>query len=193
MLALVNAAIPPVKFESAAQTFPEESVYWRPPAFMRIGEKLDGGVVAGANVMLACAVPFHDAVITADWLVRMVPATALKLADVDPAGMSTEVGTVKAGLLDERLICAPPDGADAEMLTAQVDEEDELIVWEEHCTEETVRDWLSAMLPPLAVTATEYPLASAATTLLSARGSEPLAGPAAVTVTTAITPLVIVF
>jgi hypothetical protein len=168
-------------------------VYWPPPAFIRIGEKLDGDVVAGANVMLACAVPFHDAEITADWLVRMVPATALKLADVDPAGMVTEGGIVKAGLLDERLICAPPDGADPEMLTVQVADEDELIVWEEHCTEETVRDWLSEMLPPLAVTATEYPFASEATTLLSAMGSEPLTGPASITVTTATTPLAMVF
>jgi len=41
----------------------------------------------------------------------MVPAVALKLADVEPAGVDTVAGTVSAGALLERLIVAPLVGA----------------------------------------------------------------------------------
>jgi hypothetical protein len=51
----------------------------------------------------------------------MVPAVALKLADVEPAGADTVAGTVSAGALLERLIVAPPVGAAFDRVTEQTE------------------------------------------------------------------------
>ena len=57
----------------------------------------------------------------ADWSAEIVPAVALKLADVEPAAIETVAGTVKAAALLERLMVAPPVKAALDNVTEQAD------------------------------------------------------------------------
>ena len=43
--------------------------------------------------------------------VRILPALAVKVTEVAPAGTLTEVGALRTPLLDETAIAIPPDGA----------------------------------------------------------------------------------
>ena len=55
--------------------------------------------------------PLSEAVTVAFWLVVRVPAVAVKLAEVAPAGTVTEAGTVSAELLLDKATVLPPVGA----------------------------------------------------------------------------------
>ena len=55
--------------------------------------------------------PFNAPVITADWLVVMFPAVAVKTALMAPDATKTDVGTVSAGKLLDSVTVAPPEPA----------------------------------------------------------------------------------
>jgi hypothetical protein len=55
--------------------------------------------------------PLRDAVMVALALVVTVPAVAMKPADMNWAGTVTDAGTLRVGLLEERVTVAPPEGA----------------------------------------------------------------------------------
>jgi hypothetical protein len=55
----------------------------------------------------------------ADWSAEIVPAVAVKLADVAPAATETVAGTVNAAALPDRLMVAPPVGAPFDNVTEQ--------------------------------------------------------------------------
>lgn len=59
---------------------------------------------------------------TADWLVAIVPAVAVKLAELAPAATFTEAGTDSAPVLLERFTVVPPAGAAGFTETVHVDE-----------------------------------------------------------------------
>ena len=50
----------------------------------------------------------------------IVPVVALKVAEVAPAAMMTDAGTVRADLLLDTITVAPPVGAGAERVTVQL-------------------------------------------------------------------------
>jgi len=85
-----------------------------------------GGAVSDTEAVLE--VPFRLAVRLAVPLDGMVPAVAVKLAAVEPAGTRTDAGTVKDELLDERATVAPLAGAAWVNVTAQVVEVPEVRV-----------------------------------------------------------------
>jgi len=64
--------------------------------------------------------PPREAVKVAVWAPATVPASAVKVMDVEPAGTVTEVGAVSAELLDVRKTIAPPGGATPLRMMVQV-------------------------------------------------------------------------
>jgi hypothetical protein len=60
-------------------------------------------------------------VTTADWLAVIVPAVAVKLAELVPAATVTEAGTVNAAALLDSVTAIPPAPAGCEIVTVQVD------------------------------------------------------------------------
>jgi hypothetical protein len=96
-------------------------------------------VVAGVTVTEAVAeLPLSDVVTVAVWLDFTVPAVAVKLAEVAPAGTVTEAGTDRAELLDESVTVAPPAGAACDSVTAQVEVPPEVTVVGVHCAASVV-------------------------------------------------------
>jgi len=61
-------------------------------------------------------------VTTADCALETEPAVAVKLIDLDPLGTVIDDGTLSALLLLDRPTMAPPEGADDDSTTVQVDE-----------------------------------------------------------------------
>jgi hypothetical protein len=76
------------------------------------------GAVSDTETVLE--VPFRLAVMLAVPLDGTVPAVAVKLDAVEPAGTRTDAGTVKNELLEEMATVAPPAGAVWVNVTAQV-------------------------------------------------------------------------
>ena len=64
--------------------------------------------------------PFSVAVIVALPFDTMVPAVALKVAEVELAGTDTEAGTVRAPLLEDSEIVVAPFAAALDSVTVQV-------------------------------------------------------------------------
>jgi len=64
--------------------------------------------------------PPREAVKVAVWAAATVPASGVKVVDVEPAGTVTEVGAVSAELLDVRRTTAPPGGATPLRMIVQV-------------------------------------------------------------------------
>ena len=67
-----------------------------------------------------------------------MPAVAVKLPVVAPAGTLTDAGTVKVALLLERPTAEPPLGAAPDRVIVQVDVDPETSAVGEHCTAVTV-------------------------------------------------------
>jgi len=67
-------------------------------------------------------VPLKLAVTLAVWSLVMVPAAAVKLAEVAPVGTMTDEGTLRAPTLLDRDTAAPPAAAAFDRLTVQVEE-----------------------------------------------------------------------
>ena len=115
-------------------------------------------VTAGCNLMLAVAVLApKEAVTTALSLVVIVPAVAVKVAEVEPAETATDAGTLRRVLLEERPTLDPPAGAAVDRVTVQVLLPPEPSVAGLHPTEEIVRGAVkliiavAALAPRLAV------------------------------------------
>jgi hypothetical protein len=70
----------------------------------------------------------------------MVPAVALKVAEVPPAAILTEVGVVSKALLSDTATLTPPVGAGALKVTVQVLAAPLERLVGLHCSEETVTD-----------------------------------------------------
>jgi hypothetical protein len=77
-------------------------------------------VAAVTLTVVVVAVPFAAAVMVTGVMTETVPAVVEKVAVVVPAGMETAAGTVRAGLLPDRLMDKPL-GAALLKVTVQVD------------------------------------------------------------------------
>lgn len=93
-----------------------------------------GGVIVSEA---AAEPPFNEAVMVAAWLVVTEPATAAKLAVVEPAATVTEGGTVRAALLSETATEVLAEAA-ADNVTVHVEVPPDVTVDGEHCSRETV-------------------------------------------------------
>ena len=63
---------------------------------------------ATSEIVAVCVLPFSVAVMVAVWLLAIVPAVAVKVADVLPDPTTTEAGTVNAATLLDSVTVAPP-------------------------------------------------------------------------------------
>ncbi len=117
--------------------------------------------------------PLYEAVTTADWLAVIVPAVAVKLADIAPDATFTEEGTVSAATLLDRVTVIPLEPAACDSVTMQADAPPELKPVGLHDTRLTVvfgatsemdavlelplyeavttADWLAVIVPAVAV------------------------------------------
>src|ERR1017187_1963302 len=124
----------------------------------------------------------------------MVPAVAVKVAEVEPAGTVTEAATSSRALLPDRDTAVPPLGAAWASATVQVELAPETRLAGKHCSEDKpgCQFW-TVTAPEVADTVSADPFAKAATGLLSTMGTvvPPVAGER-VTVTVATTQLPIV-
>jgi hypothetical protein len=80
---------------------------------MLVGPQLSEAT-CGSAVRLTPTVlvaPFSVAVSVAVWWVAQAPAVAVKVAEVEPAGMVTDAATGRAVLLLDRETVVPPVGA----------------------------------------------------------------------------------
>jgi hypothetical protein len=122
----------------------------------------------GARLMEVVAEPpLHVAVRVAVWAEEMVPAVAVNVADVEPAGTSTDEGTVRLELLLLSATVAPPVPAAALNDTEQLDVPGALIAVGLHVRERKDTAEPTLRVPPLAVTVRLVPVGDAANTLVS--------------------------
>ena len=144
--------------------------------------------------MAVLETPFKEAVSVAVWLVVKVPAVAVKVADVDPAGIVTDAATGSVALLLDRDTAVPPVGAAWASATVQVDLAPEVRLVGEHSSEDKAgSQFVTVIAPEVAVSASADPFANAAFGLLTVMGTvAPLVVEARVTVSVASTPLPIV-
>ena len=112
---------------------------------------------------------------------------AVKFADEDPAGTSTEAGTLSIALLLESDTIAPPVEAGCAKVTAQVEVLAEFRLVGLHAI---LREFgrTSDMFPPVPLAATLLPSGAAATTPVTPIVTVPEAAPESVTLTTARVP-----
>lgn len=108
---------------------------------------------------------------TADWLVVIAPAVAVKLAEVAPAATATEAGTDSAPVLLERFTVVPPAGAAGFSKTVHVDELPLVSDVGLHDSPVTVGNWTGGVeieiVPPVPVTEIGSPAAVVATGWIS--------------------------
>jgi hypothetical protein len=106
-----------------------------PPEARLVGVQASESSVAGADSKVkdcVCELPFKEAVTTAVCVEEIVPAVALKVADVDPFDTVTEAGTDSAALLLESATGIPPEPAACDSDTEQTDVPPELRLAGEH-------------------------------------------------------------
>lgn len=123
-----------------------------------------------------------------------MPAVAVNVADVDPAGTVTEAATGSVLLLLDRATAVPPLGAACASATVQVEVAPEVKLVGEHCSEDKLGcQFATVMLPEAADMVAAAPLAKAAQGPLTTMGTVgPLVSGARVTVTVATMQLPIV-
>lgn len=94
-----------------------------PPETRLVGLQVNPLSVTGAvsDIVAVCALPFSDPVRVAVWLLAIVPAVALKVADVLPDPIVTEAGTVNAVALLDKETATAPEGAGAFNEIVQID------------------------------------------------------------------------
>ena len=122
------------------------------------------------------------------------PAVAVNAPLVAPAATVTDPGTLRAALLSDRPTPIPPAGAAPDIVTVHVEIPPGSKLAGKHCSPVTVAAACDTLIvPPLPDTAIELPSASAPIVLLMGTETAPLLLAATVAVTTATTPLPIVF
>jgi hypothetical protein len=103
-------------------------------------------------------------------------AVAVKVPVAAPAATATDAGTVRAGLLEESVTAAPPDGAVLDSVTVQVEVPPETTADGAHCNPVTVTRVTGAVatviVPPAPVTAAAVPSDSTPITFPTARASD---------------------
>jgi hypothetical protein len=127
-------------------------------------------------------------------LALQTPAVALKVAEVDPAGIVTDAATGSVLLLLDRDTTVPPTGAAWTSVTVQVVLAPAVkLVGAQTNEDKPGAQFVTVTVPDIAEIASPAPFAKAATGLLTVTGTAALlvAG-ASVTVTVATTPLPIV-
>ena len=124
-------------------------------------------------------------------MLARLPATALKLIEVDPAGTVTEAGRVNAGLLEESATVTFPLGAAAESVTVQVDVEPEAkVVGEQSKLAMLFSGGRTVIVPPVPAMIVPFPLGEAPPAPIREIGTtEPLPAAPSVTVAVATVPL----
>lgn len=95
------------------------------------------GATLISEIEVVCELPLQDAVTTAVWLVAIVPAVAVKLANVAPDATFTEAGTLSDALLLETATATPPELAACDKVTVHAEVPPELRLVGEHDTEPT--------------------------------------------------------
>jgi hypothetical protein len=110
-----------------------------PPLLKLVGVQARELGSAGASklTLAVCDVPFKVAVNVAVWLLAIVPAVAVDVAEVDPAATVTEAGAGRSLLLLDSVIVAPPEGAAALRPTVHVVEAPELMLLGLHTSEDS--------------------------------------------------------
>lgn len=129
-----------------------------------------------------------------------LPALAVKVAEVEPAGTVTEAATGSIVLLLDRLTTVPPLGAASANVTVQVELAPEAKLVGEHCSEDKPGcQFVIVITPEVADMVSAAPFAKADPFVKAAAGLpttmgtvEPLVAGERVTVTVATTPLPIV-
>ncbi len=95
-----------------------------PPELRLVGAQASDVKAGGVDTSVKDCVwelPFSDAVMTAVWLVDIVPAVAVKLDHVAPDATFTEAGTVSAAALLESDTVIPPEPAACDSVTVHED------------------------------------------------------------------------
>jgi hypothetical protein len=93
---------------------------------------------------------FRVAVMVAAWVVVSVPAVAMKLAELAPAGTATDAGIVSRALLSDSVTVVPEE-ADWFKLTVQVVEAPEATVPGLHLKDVKLSGTPVVIVPPVAV------------------------------------------
>ncbi len=99
-----------------------------PPEFRLVGVQETRLTVIGGTSRIDAVreLLLYDAVTTAVWLVVIVPAVAVKFADVAPEATVTEAGTVNAAALLDNVTAMPPVPAACDSVTVHADVPPEL-------------------------------------------------------------------
>jgi hypothetical protein len=144
-------------------------------------------------ILAVLETPLRVAVSTAVWLVVHVPAVAVKVAEVDPAGMVTDAATGSVVLLLDRDTTVPPAGAAWANVTVQVDLAPDVKLVGKHTNDDKPgAQFVTVIAPEVAEAVSGDPFAKAASGLVTVMGTvAPLVAGASATVTVASTPLLI--
>ena len=128
----------------------------------------DDTVTGATRLIVAFAEPpLYVAVTVAVWLLLMVPAVAVKVAEVSAARIVTVAGTVKAALLLLSVTDAPPVRATLARITVQVDFPALLRLVGIHAIDEIVGKMAPPVtVPPVAFSTMAPPAVEEATLLL---------------------------
>ncbi len=105
------------------------------------GEHCRLEIVGAGGVTVTTAAPevaLSPAVMVTAWLLLTGPAWALNVAVLAPEKTVTDAGTVRAGLLADRVTAIPLPDAAAEIVTVQVEFAPEITVVGAHCKPEMV-------------------------------------------------------
>jgi len=195
---MINEAL----VSDSMRTLPPDGAGWFKVTVQML---LAGGVIvpglqaraetATAAVRLKVALweaPLRVAVTVAVWLVVIVPAVAVKVADVPLAGTVTHAGTVSAKPLPESATILPPAGAAWLSVTVQVVDAPEANVPGLQINEVRLNVPPTAIVPPVAVVGMAVAAADALSALVTLMAVPDVAGDS-VAVTTATTPFWMTF
>lgn len=92
-----------------------------PPSFrLATGQVIELSVTCPSVIYVLCELPLYVTDILAIWVLLIVPAVAVKVPTVVPAGTATKAGSGNWALSLERVTEMPPVGAGADSVMVQV-------------------------------------------------------------------------
>jgi len=130
---------------------------WPASRFMELHASAEMTTAATRFKVVVWEAPFSVAVMVADWVVVILPAAAVKVAEAAPAAMVTEAGTVSKALLSDSATTAPPAGAAWFRVTVHVVEAPESIVVGLQVRSVRLGETIVVIVPPVAVTGMALP------------------------------------